>query len=262
MRGASRARSLACLALARGVRAAEPELALIPGWPSDAPPGSKRLTLIRHAEGLHNKDHREIPTYMADGLGHTMTYWDARLTPDGEAQARGLHEKMQWRQRAGLPQLVAVSPLTRTLQTASLAFAEFERGKERYRPPFVATSLARERVWTHTCDGRRERAELEREFPHVDFGEVAEGADEMWEHKEDTPRPDASDACAARAARLLRWLWARDEADIAVVTHWMFLRHLVRPFPHAKLQANFTNAEARFVTLVPGPAAAPPRDEL
>lgn len=271
-----RTRALALLALSRGLRGAaaaeSAALVLVPGWPDDVPDGSKRITLIRHAEGWHNKDHREMDNYMADGLGQTETYWDARLTPEGEEQAHKLRDKMQWRQRMGLPQLVAVSPLTRAVQTASFAFAEFPpRTKpatpnalmQMYRPPFRATSLLRERVWTHTCDGRRERHVLEAEFPHVDFGEVSEGADEMWEHKEDTPAQDDSDACAARGAELLQWLWARPEADIAVVTHWMFLRHLVRPFGHAKLQANFTNAEARFVTLLREKPAKPgTRDEL
>jgi hypothetical protein len=31
---------------------AEEQIALVPGWPADAPPGSKRLIFIRHAEGV------------------------------------------------------------------------------------------------------------------------------------------------------------------------------------------------------------------
>ena len=150
------------------------------------------------------------------------------------------------------PQLVVVSPMTRALQTASLAFVgnpQPAAGQTPLvRPPFVATSLARERVGNHTCDGRRERAELAAEFPHVDFRQVADGPDDMWEAKELEPDHMNSTACAARATRLLHWLWARPEAELAVVSHWVFLLHLLRPFtPPGELKLG--NAEMRFVTL-------------
>ena len=54
---------------------------------------------------------------------------------------------------------------------------------------------------------------LEGEFPHVDFSEVADGADEMWEHKEVEPDGMNSTACGARAGRLLAWLWRRREGE-------------------------------------------------
>eukprot|EP00966_Prymnesium_polylepis_P298347 6894178-Prymnesium_polylepis.1 len=239
-------------ALALGLRA---------GWPSDAPEGSKRLSFIRHAEGWHNKDSREKENYYPDRLGETMTYWDARITPLGTEQAELLSHKLQWRQRDGLPQLVAVSPLTRTLETACLAFPD--ESVHGWRPPFFATSLARERIAEHTCDGRRPLSELKFEFPHVDFSEITSEEDEMWEHKEDTPSPQESTACMARGRRLLRWLWERPEKDIAIVTHWVFLSHLFRQFPLGGLQKNFGNAEMRFVTLVPnGTVATADHDEL
>ena len=260
-------------------------LAVLPGWPRIESSASKRLTLVRHAEGLHNKHAREIPNYFADGLGHTDAYWDAPLTAEGEEQAGLLAVKGQWRQGASRPQLVVVSPMTRALQTASLAWPDHSgrRPPIPFRPPMIATSLARERIGNHTCDGRRSRSALAKEFPHVNFGEVAEEEDEMWHHKEDPPNgthfPEYSQLCLARGTRLLEWLWARPEADVAVVSHWVFLRHLLHPFPHRTLQAKFENAEQRFVTLLPaeadeavrayppppeepGTPPASPRDEL
>jgi len=265
-----RCRSLLLLRLLHGARhfaLAATDLELVRGWPEQTlGSGAKRLTLIRHAEALHNRDAREIPNYFADGLGYTQAYWDASLTPHGEDQARLLAGKLQWRQEKGSPQLVVVSPMTRTLQTASLAFLDIPNpasGRAPLRrPPFVATSLARERMGNHTCDGRRERAALAADFPHVDFSEVADGPDDMWDHKEMEPDDMDSTACAARAERLLRWLWERPESEIAVVSHWVFLSHLLRP--HA-LPAEFVkigNAEMRFVTLQLRNAATPPKEEL
>lgn len=224
-------------------------LALVPGWQYSASHVFKRLSLIRHAEGWHNKDHRELPNYDTDKLGHTMHYWDAKLTPDGEAQAARLSTELAPQLQAGLPQLVVVSPLTRTLQTASIAFPSGGP-----RPPMVATSLARERIGLHTCDRRRPRSALAVEFPHVDFSEVTSEEDEMWDHKEDPPNgshlPQYSTRCSARASRLLEWLWRRPETDLALVSHWVFLRHLLRPFDHPELHQTFGNAEQRQVTLL------------
>ena len=54
----------------------------------------------------------------------------------------------------------------------------------------------------------------------------------------------------ARAWPALRWLHARPEQQIAVVSHWVFLLHLFRPFDqHPELTAKFGNAEARVTTL-------------
>ena len=75
----------------------EPGLALAPGWHADLP-GAKKIVFIRHAEGWHNKDAREIPNYFKDELGLASTslkYWDAALTPDGETQCAALASRLQ-----------------------------------------------------------------------------------------------------------------------------------------------------------------------
>ena len=230
-----------CVSSAAGL---EPGLALAPGWHADLP-AAKKLVFIRHAEGWHNKDAREIPNYFKDELGLASTslkYWDAALTPDGETQCAALASRLQ--EQVGSLELVAVSPMTRALQTATLAFPNPSA-----RPPFVATSLARERVWLHACDGRRPRSELQRDFAHVDFGEVTSEVDEMFELKENEPSDRNSTRCAERATRLLQWLHARPEQGIALVSHWVFLTHLFQPFAHAEFRQPFGNAEARLVTL-------------
>jgi broad specificity phosphatase PhoE len=256
-RRAARRAALALFASRAGAASTLPELALVHGWVDHPPAGSKQLLLIRHAEGWHNKDARELPNYFVDGLGHTERYRDARLTPQGESEAEALRQTLLARSLAR-PELVAVSPLTRALETATIAF-----GNGTGAPRYVATSLARERIWDHTCDWRRPRHVLEREFPHCSFGELAEGDhDEMWAAKEDDDggvrdaRTWNSSAVAARARALLRWLHAREESTAAVVSHWVFLSHLTRPHGDAALAAPFNNAEVRLATLLPRTSAA------
>lgn len=245
-----------------------PALGLAPGWQPKLLE-AKKIVFIRHAEGFHNKDARELPNFFSDSLSQSMDYWDARLTPTGHEQCAKL--QANWPEQAGAMELVAISPLTRTLQTASLVFPA-----NATRPPAVATSLARERVSIHTCDGRRPRSELVAEFGDwVDFAEVTSEEDEMWPVKEvevEFPTPDGkgtvkhSDACAARATELLRWLHARPESSIAVVSHWVFLLHMFRPFDHLfnakRLQQRFGNAEARVTTLYRTDAGSAEKIEL
>jgi hypothetical protein len=77
--------------------------------------------------------------------------------------------------------------------------------------------------------------------------------------------------CFLRAARFLEWIWARPETDIAVVSHWVFLLHLLHPFPQLA-DSRLGNAEMKHVTLqrreksgqyvdAPPDAVPPPRPD-
>ena len=73
----------------------------------------------------------------------------------------------------------------------------------------------------------------------------------MWAHKEVLPEVNNATECSKRAYRLLEWLHARPETTIAVVSHWIFLKHLFAWYPeHAEFTANFSNAEERLATLM------------
>jgi len=204
----------------------------------------KTIYFVRHAEGIHNRDSREIPNFH-DTLSKTMAYWDAPLTSVGEAQGEALAEKVATLKVP--PELVVVSPLRRAIHTAQLGFRP--EGNESSAPPFLCTELARERISFHTCDGRRRLTEITEDYPFVDFSEVDSEEDLMWEQKEDVPDDGASVACATRAVKLLEWLQARPEQTIAVVSHWVFYTHLFRLFEDKDLQTKFGNAEMRPVVL-------------
>ncbi len=82
--------------------------------------------------------------------------YDTRLTKDGQDGAR-------WSARvcqavAPQPELLVVSPLTRALHTAQLAWLPH------YQGPVVVEPLARERVW-FSSDVGRTAEELQQEFP-------------------------------------------------------------------------------------------------
>ncbi len=123
---------------------------------------TKVLHVVRHAEGFHNVDRRPIYERPID----------ARLTPDGEAQCAALAAATA----ALRPQLVVSSPLTRTLQTASLAFGA---QREAVGAPLLALEAVRETV-NYGCDARRPLREIRPEFPHVDFAHCPSDEDPLW----------------------------------------------------------------------------------
>jgi broad specificity phosphatase PhoE len=199
---------------------------------------TKKVHFIRHAEGFHNVASHD--TGNNDCLS-SMDFWDARLTPKGIEQCKRLRKELSQRPSQGRPfthfDLIVVSPLTRTLETAMHIFGPPRKpGVPKFmcdtfedtnlpRPKFLVREECRERWGLYTCDGRRPISETAKEFPDFDFSEV--------EHDEDmyyTPHREPSEHCMARGVSFLEWLNARPEKCIAVVTHSSFLRHLFSQF--------------------------------
>lgn len=231
----------------------------------------KQILFVRHAEGTHNRDHRELPPEEWNTLTETMTYWDAPLTAAGIAQCDSLRRTV-----ATLPvvDLVVVSPLRRAIQTAALGFgvegfqanitnataaaaaAGTTTGADQpmVAPvPFIATELCRERISRHTCDGRRNRSIIASDFPFVDLSLVTSEEDHLWEAKEILPSEQNAEACSRRALHFLEWLMQRPEKRIGVVSHWVFYTHLFALFPDETLKDKFGNAELREVSLCQRP---------
>lgn len=91
------------------------------------PPGTKTVYLIRHGEGFHNI-----------GYDHNL---DAHLTPRGWAQTAALQQHLQALQPQLGIELVVVSPLRRTLETAAGVFGA-------KAPPATAAAATAASAWT------------------------------------------------------------------------------------------------------------------
>lgn len=189
---------------------------------SDAPvssdPGrTKIIHLVRHGQAFHN--------LLADKATELGIAWqqfvdtpenpyvapellDAPLTEKGRQQALSLRHKLETLSHT--PQIVVVSPLCRTLQTALLAFTDLIG-----RAPFVAHELVREETGVHRCDQRRSRDLHALEFPHVDFGQLASDQDAIF----DAHRRESKQQVAERIYAFLEWLEQRPEEHILVTSH-------------------------------------------
>ena len=187
------------------------------GAPAALGPTEKLVHFVRHAQGFHN-----ISPLKIQQRPH-----DARLTPEGEAQCAAL----QAATAALRPALVVASPLTRTLQTATLCFEPQREAAG--APPLTALEGVRE-TCNFLCDGRRPLSQIRPEFPAVDFGGCADDADALWasyeakygnqmsygKHRESADLP----ALAMRSRRAFAWLGARPEREIVLVSHCAFLQ--------------------------------------
>jgi broad specificity phosphatase PhoE len=242
---------------------------------------TRKVHFIRHAEGFHNAETEKTGNnyclLRSEGQQASQhPLYDSRLTPKGINQAKSLRKILANRPSGGRSftafDLVVVSPLTRTCETALHVFGrprkpgvpaflssgdapvgtpEHDAGLKVPPPRFIVREECRERFGHYVCDGRRSIQEIHSEFPDFDFSEVAN--DEDMYYGDDR---ESDDACCARAIQFLEWLNSRPEKCIAVVTHSSFLRHLFGQFGEQmtqekkdSLQRMAGNCELRSVVL-------------
>lgn len=216
---------------------------------------TKKIHFIRHAEGTHNARTKETGSNECLLRGgqpaRAHPLWDARLTPHGIEQAHRLKAHLAQRPSGGRSftafDLVVVSPLTRTCETAQHIFGRARKpglpdfldpgrapegspesayGVSVPAPRILVREECRERWGQYVCDGRRDLSEIVAEFPDFDFSECRDNEDRYY--TEDARESD--EHCCARGIAFLEWLNARPEKCIAVVTHSSFLRHIFSQF--------------------------------
>ena len=180
---------LATTLASRALATTSPQLQLRPGEATRSD-DEKTIYFVRHAEGYHNKGERELPNWKSDNLGLDPKYRDARLTPAGVAQSEALNRDLRKR-AVPPPELVVVSTLSRTIQTAQTGFKDLPG----WPTTFVSTELCRERISVHECDHRRTLTDLRKDFPFVDFALVKDEDDVLWTaRKENEPSEMVAEA--------------------------------------------------------------------
>ncbi|WIA29844.1 hypothetical protein OEZ86_012314 [Tetradesmus obliquus] len=178
--------------------------------------GDKIVHLMRHGVTEMNV-YLSTNRYGSKGFRDPLLY-DTRLTEKGKLGAMSAAARI--RKLRPQPELLVVSPLTRALQTASLAFGE--------QPgcPVLVELLWRERLYLSSDVGRPGQ-QLAQEFPHFEFDHLPD----VWWHTE-TPHDslaiheEPEDVFNQRMQQLQAWLAARPERCIAVVSHWACLQAL------------------------------------
>ncbi len=153
---------------------------------------TKKIHFIRHAEGYHNVATKETGSndclLRGDEPASAHHLYDSRLTAKGIAQAEALRSHLASRPSGARSftafDLVVVSPLTRTCETALHVFGqprepgkpafltqvdapknspEYAAGVRVAPPRFLVREECRERWGHYVCDGRRSISEIAKE---------------------------------------------------------------------------------------------------
>lgn len=179
-----------------------------------------KVHLIRHAEALHN-------------VNKDFSRLDPELTTLGKQQAAALIDKFPYTGDVGL---VISSPLRSTIQTTLLAFPNALN--KRYYDPASGKGVdggaqlildpelqERSALRIDTGSGREV---LEKEFPELEFGSLAEG----WTIKEGAYAAD-DETAEKRAARVrsglkerVKELGGKERKDVVVATYGVFMKFL------------------------------------
>ncbi|XP_021722530.1 phosphoglycerate mutase-like protein 1 [Chenopodium quinoa] len=226
----------------------------------------KILHLVRHAEGIHN-------VAGAEKYKTSPKLLDPRLSPHGWEQVENLRKHVHACALLQRIELVITSPMLRTMQTAAIVFGGdnhkngngasplmLENGKNDHAtvsslncPPFLAHELCRERLGVNTCDKRGSISEYKSLFPAIDFSLIESDEDILW--KADVRESD--EEVSARGMKFMKWLWTREEKEIAIVTHSVFLFQTLRKFVYdchpstkSEICKFFANSELRSVVMV------------
>lgn len=196
---------------------------------------------VRHAEALHNieerlavqaakergiQDKEELEKARRSVLDYEELR-DAALSAHGSAQVRRESNKLNLLHSTGsekypAPKIVLVSPLRRTLMTATQLF--LSDADDKTNPPiFIALEALREKRTGFAADERRSVDILEKEFPHVDFSDVRQWA----ARGEEVPLGEDNAAVRKRGRAFLEGHFTHfQQESIAVVTHKAWLREM------------------------------------
>jgi broad specificity phosphatase PhoE len=167
------------------------------------------LILIRHAQALHN-------------VAGDWSFHDPKLSELGEQQSRELHESLKASKIGNEVELIVVSAMRRTLQTATIGLDWLIKNKVKVMPDANWQENA-----DKPCDTGSPISVMEEEFPGYDFSAVDPTYPDKTTDLSSNPYAFTQKAILARGQSCLRALYDRPEKVIAVVSHSGFLRTAV-----------------------------------
>ena len=173
---------------------------------------SKTLYCIRHGTALHNINFPKM------GRKAYTAFQDTPLVDFGHLESLSLGES--WKDKTKI-ELVLVSPLTRTIQTANNIFIT------QPCPPIIALDYLKEHPQSEElCNCRQDITILKQQHPLIDFSHITTDKDIMFQ-KEKLPYNIELDNLYKRIANFKIWLADREETHIAVVGHSSFLGEML-----------------------------------
>jgi broad specificity phosphatase PhoE len=199
-------------------------------------PRNERYALFfmgRHGEGFHNAAESYFGTpawncHWAEREGNgTVTWADAKLTDVGIEQAKAV--KTFWNhlikdEKISTPETFYTSPLYRCLDTARLTFDGVKLPRKNPFVPVVKEFL-REGISAHTCNRRRSKSFIRKNFPGFKFEKGFAEEDPYWTELFVEPRETQD----ARSKAVLDDIMSNDDSTyISITSHSGEISSLLR----------------------------------
>ena len=171
---------------------------------------NKHVYCIRHGKAQHNVNYEVY----GSKTFYDPNFVDTLLVEEGYQQAKQLRET--WTDISNI-ELVIVSPLQRTLQTACEIFKDSSI-------PIISLDFVREYpLGKHTCNKRSSLKYLQSKYPTIQFVNFHTDNDEVWlSHREET-----IDELNIRIQKLKEYILQRPETHIAFVNHSSFMGQMI-----------------------------------
>ncbi len=163
---------------------------------------SKKLFCIRHGTSEHNVRYYEIGELAFNEKE------DTKLLAKGIEEARHLGDN--WKEIDNI-ELVLVSPLSRTLETATQIF------KNKKVPMIALDCLIEYPQHSELCNKRKAKKDIVDKYPHVNFDRIAN--DLYWNGDEE----ESYETLKERVKFAKQWIMMRSEKKIAIVSHSSYL---------------------------------------
>ena len=168
----------------------------------------KLLYLIRHGLAKHNENFLKY----GEETFFDPKYVDTHLIEEGVQQSIQLGET--WQNIDDI-ELVLVSPLYRTLETATNIF------KNKDIPIISLENLREYPLGQHTCNKRSSKELLIQDFPNIDFDDI-KGADYLWK----SDKGEEISSLEKRIDTIKNYIQKRNEKTICIVSHTIFLEKM------------------------------------
>ena len=173
---------------------------------------SKTLYCIRHGTASHNVNFPKIGRKAYTG------FHDTPLVDFGHIESLSLGQN--WNDK-NMIELVVVSPLTRTLETAINIFIDAPN------IPMIALDYIKEHPQSEEiCNSRKRLSVLKKKYPNIDFSHINNENDTMFQLNK-RPNDVELSELHKRIVFFKEWIRSRTEKNIAVISHSSFLGEMM-----------------------------------
>ena len=174
----------------------------------------KHLYCIRHGTALHNINFKTM------GDKAYTNFPDTPLVDRGIKDA--IYLERTWEQIPKID-LVVVSPLSRTLQTADTIF------RLHNKPIVVLDDLIEYKQSEHICNFRKNTSMLKKIYPNMDFSQIKTDEPPYWSDIKRTIEEEIT-LLKDRISKFKEWIKERPERNIAVVGHSAYFNMMLNNF--------------------------------